>query len=752
MRVDPSFQIFSLASLMILALLFSPALVSQPVRAAGEPQATLLAPVAPQKWISGAGVTAATPQPPGRDAAWAAGPTPSFSLPVPGLPDRVAALPDLNSPENAPPWLPGMPAIAARASSAPTEPHAWTCQDYGVPCWVFIGQSPSSCFVDPSKRALRIGLVYPVYQWQIPLAQGRAWIYHRFWVWNPTTQKWSTNGWSSPYMAVVNTNYEEVFLKNQFSLDDLGYVGSPGPYVAPIPVLGAVGPTWVMIERYVYLSGVLDEPLTSVSSWVTFDIGSRMCGYNFPGTAQSVAALAPTPPGQGGASLSNIFLPLIVRPPGSGAVPTPTTPTATPTLNMQLPPTPSGPSTTGDMRNADFEAGRNNGWSETSTRGYAIVRTGPAGFAARSGQYLAWLGGAHNETSIISQTLTVPASHPYLSLYLMASSEEDSCYYDRATIWADEYQVATIGLCKPLNFHSWLRGQIDMRAFAGQKVAFAIKVETDDTLLSHVFLDDLTFESGVVLPTATPTPAVTPTRTPTAIPTLTATPTRTQTPIPSSTPTRAPTVTPLSTSTPTRTSTPDSGSASIRNPGFELGDNGDWGSGSSSGNRNICSNGGAHTGGWLAWLGGAHNEDGYIEQTLYIPHDRPYLTYWGWVSSQEATCGGDYVSFLVGSTELFRYNLCTQYNSSRWWQDSANLKAYSGTTQKIRIRIQTNGTLLSSLYLDDFAFAIAPPASGIASGLGAESAGDHGAPGGAEAIQTDGRVPARRPESKEPAR
>jgi hypothetical protein len=69
MRVDSSFRILILAGLMALVFRLSPALVSQPVRAAGEPQATLPAPIAPPKSISETGIAAATPQPPGKLAA-----------------------------------------------------------------------------------------------------------------------------------------------------------------------------------------------------------------------------------------------------------------------------------------------------------------------------------------------------------------------------------------------------------------------------------------------------------------------------------------------------------------------------------------------------------------------------------------------------------------------------------------------------------------------------------------------------------
>jgi hypothetical protein len=125
----------------------------------------------------------------------------------------------------------------------------------------------------------------------------------------------------------------------------------------------------------------------------------------------------------------------------------------------------------------------------------------------------------------------------------MVTSQEESCHYDRATIWIDQYYVTSIGLCSAQNVHAWLRSQIDLRDFAGQTVVFAIEVETDASLYSSVFVGDLSFESGVLIPT----PGATATPTPTSIP---------------------------ATPVPTATSVP--AGEEIRNPGFELGDNGDW--------------------------------------------------------------------------------------------------------------------------------------------------------------------------------
>jgi hypothetical protein len=652
------------------------------------------------------GVELATPAPPDSLTVTL---TSSYITATSNMSNPWATLPDLNSLEDVPPVPSSIPTTALATYENDAGIQAWTCRDYGGCWWDGSNSYKSSCYVNLSKRAVGIELFFPIYGWLIPLAQGQAWAYHRFWSWNPTAGKWETTTWGAPTTQTVYSNMGSghfLFRNTYFNpYNSSGSIGGADPLMYPLPITGLTGPSWFMIQRYVYLSQ-LNEPPVGMSSWVTFSNGGNMCGANFPSAAQTgteeeelfAIALAPTPPS--GAYPTFSFLPLIVRPSGSGIVPTPT-PIATPYLPP--PPTPSSAPITGNMQNANFDTGPHVGWTEYSSQGYPVVMPGPKGFNARSGQYLAWLGGAHNDISTISQALTVPVSHPYLSLYLMASSQEDLCHYDRAAIYVNEYHVASIGLCKSQNFHSWLKNQIDLTDFAGQTITLKIKVETDDSLLSSLFVDDLSFESGVLIPTPVPSP----------------------TPIPSD--------------------------GTIRNPGFELGNNGDWATSTTSGAGNIFLHTGAHSGNWLAWLGGMHNEIGYIEQTVYIPPGRPYLTYWGWISSAETSCGGDYVQFFTGSTALYGYNLCVPYNSTSWGQGWVNFSAYAGTTQTIRIQVQTNSALLSSLYLDDFAFAASPP-TGLASESGAHTFNSNMTPNAAAETPSVNQSAALEPEVKEPLR
>lgn len=102
----------------------------------------------------------------------------------------------------------------------------------------------------------------------------------------------------------------------------------------------------------------------------------------------------------------NIFLPLILH--GGGSSP------------------PSG-----GIVNGDFEQGRV-GWTEYSFQGWELITYYGAGFP-HSGSWAAWLGGGDDETSRLSQTVTIPASQPYLHFWYLLYSE-DFCGYDYARV------------------------------------------------------------------------------------------------------------------------------------------------------------------------------------------------------------------------------------------------------------------------------------------------------------------------------
>ncbi len=186
-------------------------------------------------------------------------------------------------------------------------------------------------------------------------------------------------------------------------------------------------------------------------------------------------------------------------------------------------------------------------------------------------------------------------------------------------------------------------------------------------------------------------------------PTPTAGPTHTPTPTPTTRPTRTP--------TPTPTTQPGTCQERVSNGGFEAGPV-KWNRTSTGGYRLICSttNCGVtltpHTGTWLAWLGGAHNETAVLKQlNVVLPAgQKATLRYWYRLQSEDA-CGYDYGYVRIRSDTrtktLKTYRLCSRTNTAGWVQNSIKLDSYAGKTVQLIFKVRTDASLYSSLFVDD---------------------------------------------------
>lgn len=111
-----------------------------------------------------------------------------------------------------------------------------------------------------------------------------------------------------------------------------------------------------------------------------------------------------------------------------------------------------------------------------------------------------------------------------------------------------------------------------------------------------------------------------------------------------------------------------------------------------------------HSGNWAAWLGGAYDDISYIEQTVTVPPSAPYFSYWHWIASSDA-CSYDFGGVLIdGSTVVDQYDLCTSANTGGWVAHSVNLSAYTGQTVDVQIRVETDSSMNSNLFVDDVSF------------------------------------------------
>jgi hypothetical protein len=146
-----------------------------------------------------------------------------------------------------------------------------------------------------------------------------------------------------------------------------------------------------------------------------------------------------------------------------------------------------------EIQNGDFESGPGAGWTETSSSDFStfIYNVSEISFInARSGDWLAWLAGANDEMSEISQSITLPSGRaPNLLYYYQVRSQEADCGDDVFEVRVDGTAVDTMNLCA--NVNSWTSGSMDLSTYAGQTITISFYVSTNGTQTSSLFLDDV---------------------------------------------------------------------------------------------------------------------------------------------------------------------------------------------------------------------------------------------------------------------
>lgn len=149
----------------------------------------------------------------------------------------------------------------------------------------------------------------------------------------------------------------------------------------------------------------------------------------------------------------------------------------------------------GVLVNGNFEAD-SMGWIAYSSSGFQMIRTSfPYSIQPVSGLYAAWLGGFNYESDYLQQTVVVDPAFPYLS-YSDWIYSDDYCGYDFASIWVDGFQEKFINLCQLTNTYGWVRESLDLSKYAGKTIALRIGIETDYSIASSWFLDDLAFSAS----------------------------------------------------------------------------------------------------------------------------------------------------------------------------------------------------------------------------------------------------------------
>ena len=147
--------------------------------------------------------------------------------------------------------------------------------------------------------------------------------------------------------------------------------------------------------------------------------------------------------------------------------------------------------------NGNFESGAT-AWSQYSTHGWPlIIKSGfPGSVRPHSGSWAVWLGGDYNDISYIQQSLAIPACAPYLSYYHWIASQ-DVCGYDFGGVIINGTTVVDVyTLCTSTNTGGWVKHVVNLSAYAGQTVSLQIRAETDGSLNSNLFVDDVAFQKS----------------------------------------------------------------------------------------------------------------------------------------------------------------------------------------------------------------------------------------------------------------
>jgi hypothetical protein len=134
-------------------------------------------------------------------------------------------------------------------------------------------------------------------------------------------------------------------------------------------------------------------------------------------------------------------------------------------------------------------------WSESSTNFSGLI-SNDTRVKARSGSYYAWLGGGDNETAVLSQDISVQSDATFLRMYYMLNSgEQCGNRYDTAQISVNGVVLPNgkIELCTRNNARSWTAKTFNLNPYVGQTVTLSIKVTTDTTVVSSLWIDDVGF-------------------------------------------------------------------------------------------------------------------------------------------------------------------------------------------------------------------------------------------------------------------
>ena len=148
------------------------------------------------------------------------------------------------------------------------------------------------------------------------------------------------------------------------------------------------------------------------------------------------------------------------------------------------------------VADGSFENGPDGTWQEASLKGWPLILSEEYLLVPpHRGRWAVWLGGDNDEISFVRQQVTLPSSKAdaVLSWWLWIASE-DACGNDYFYILIND-AYGRLDLCSAKNTEGWARVTADLGNWAGQTVWLQLRVETNSSLNSNGFLDDVGFEA-----------------------------------------------------------------------------------------------------------------------------------------------------------------------------------------------------------------------------------------------------------------
>ena len=144
------------------------------------------------------------------------------------------------------------------------------------------------------------------------------------------------------------------------------------------------------------------------------------------------------------------------------------------------------------VSDGSFESG--SGWQTSTNGSYALITD----FQAHSGVKAAQLAGIDNASDQLPLALNLPADKPAVTVafWWQVESEEVSGEFDGMTVAAADAAGNLLRSLVTLDSASsgaqWQQSSLDLSEFSGQSIQLKFLAQSDSTLVSDFFVDDVT--------------------------------------------------------------------------------------------------------------------------------------------------------------------------------------------------------------------------------------------------------------------